>query len=150
MDRGDEVGGLIGGLAEWNNGAGISPEDWIGCVGSFELAIGYSLIFWPRFVLVDGHVLRQGFDDDIFNGCRKPGSSDRGAVEALMNHLHILDLHSREEAETEAQLRYLGRVLKNIHEAKLRSDFPNRRFTVEFNDQPGLDLVDYQLTFWQP
>jgi hypothetical protein len=26
---------------------------------------------------------------------------------------------------------------------------PNLRFEVEFNDEPGLDPVDYQLSFWQ-
>jgi hypothetical protein len=32
---------------------------------------------------------------------------------------------------------------------KLRSDFPDLKFVVEFNDEPGLDLVDYQMSFWQ-
>ena len=37
-------------LAEWNNGKGIDLKSWIGCSGNFRLAIGYSAIFWPRFV----------------------------------------------------------------------------------------------------
>ena len=40
--------GLIAELPEWNNGSGIAPEAWIECMGSYELAIGYSLVFWPR------------------------------------------------------------------------------------------------------
>ena len=65
-----------------------------------------------------------------------------------MNHIHVADIHCNVEA-TEAQLRYLGRVLKDIHEVKLRRDFPDLQFTVWFNDVAGLDSIDYQLTFWQ-
>jgi hypothetical protein len=65
-----------------------------------------------------------------------------------MNHLHISDIHYHVEAN-ESQLRYLGRVLKDIHQVKLRQDFPDIRFTVDFNDEDGLDQVEYELTFWQ-
>ena len=65
-----------------------------------------------------------------------------------MNHVHIADIHCNVEA-TEGHLRYLGRVLKDIHELKLSRDFPGVRFDVSFNDEPGLDLIDYQLTFCQ-
>jgi hypothetical protein len=40
-------------------------------------------------------------------------------------------------------------VLKDIHEVKLRADFPDLRFGVEFNGDPDLDLVHYQMSFWQ-
>jgi hypothetical protein len=139
---------LIPELPAWNNGAGISAEDWIGCVGTYELAVGYSLVFWPRFVRVDGLVLREGFSPDALASCRTPGADPAG-VEALMNHLHLADLHCSGAKPTEAQLRYLGRLLKEIYEVKLARDFPDLAFTVEFNDEPGLDLIDYQLTFWQ-
>ena len=65
-----------------------------------------------------------------------------------MNHLHIADVHCNIES-TEAQLRYLGRALKDLHEAKLKRDFPDLRLVVSFNDEPDLDLTDYQLSFWQ-
>jgi hypothetical protein len=139
---------LIPELPRWNNGAGITAEAWIGCVGTFELAIGYSLVFWPRFVRVDGLVLREGYSPDALRSCRRHGA-DPWAVEALINHLHIADLHCNGEPATEGQLRYLGRLLKEVHEAKLARDFPDLRFTVEFNDKPGLDPIDYQLTFRQ-
>ena len=50
---------------------------------------------------------------------------------------------------SEAQLRYLGRVLKSVHEAKLARDFPDLAFEVVFNDEPGLDTESYELSFWQ-
>jgi hypothetical protein len=146
---------LIPELPRWNNGAGIDAEGWIECIGNFELATGYSLIFWPSFVSFDGYVLREGFGEEALRGFdRQPNPREasaeavRASVEAVMNHIHIADIHCNVRP-TEAQLRYLGRVLKDIHEVKLQRDFPDLRFTVSFNDQPNLDLTDYQLTFWQ-
>lgn len=66
-----------------------------------------------------------------------------------MNHLHIADLHINEDDPTEEQVRYLGRVLADIHTTKLKSEFSDRTFRVVFNDEPGLSLDEYELTFWQ-
>jgi hypothetical protein len=127
---------LIPELPMWNNGDGIDPKGWVECMGTYELAAGYSLIFWPRFVRFEGYVLRDGF-------CERAES-----VEAVMNHVHIADIHVNVKSN-EAQVRYLGIILKDIHEVKLRRDFPDLQFVVSFNDEPGLNLIDYQLSFWQ-
>ena len=139
---------LIPELPDWNNGAGIDPQGWVECIGNFELATGYSLIFWPRFVRFEGYVLREGFSEQALRGFEKHGSGGRASVEAVMNHVHIQDIHCNVEP-TEAQLRYLGGVLKDIHEVKLKRDFPDLRFVVSFNDEPGVDLLAYQISFWQ-
>jgi len=36
-------------LGAWNNGAGIDLESWIGCMGSYDLAMSYCTLFWPTF-----------------------------------------------------------------------------------------------------
>ncbi len=41
---------LIPEMREWNNGRGIDIESRIGCGGHFRHVIGYSVIFWSRFV----------------------------------------------------------------------------------------------------
>jgi hypothetical protein len=144
----DDFAALIPELPKWNNGAGIEPQSWIECVGNYEFAIGYSLIFWPKFVRFNGYVLRDGFSEKSLRGFEEAMGRDRVAVETVMNHMHIVDIHGNVEP-TEVQLRYLGRMLKDIYEAKLRRDFPDVRFAVSFNDEPALDAVDYELTFWQ-
>ena len=148
-DEPADFGVLIPELKDWNDGEGISADGWIECVGNYELAIGYSLAFWPRFVGFEKYVLRGGFDEGALRGFEGQEGADRQSVEWVMNHLHLADIHCNADEPNEAQLRYLGRVLKQIHEVKLRADFPNRRFEVEFNDEPGLELLDYQLSFWQ-
>lgn len=140
---------LLPELRAWNNGAGIRPDDWVGCVGNHELAIGYSLIFWPRFVRFGPYVLREGFSEEALRGFETCGEGRRASCEWVMNHLHVADLHCDGASPSEAQLRYLGRVLKEIHSVKLAAEFPDLRFEVEFNDEPGLDAIDYQMSFWQ-
>jgi hypothetical protein len=141
---------LIPELPTWNNGAGIDPESWIGCVGNFELAAGYSFIFWPSFIEFEGYIFREsGFCEDNLRAWERSTSNDRQAVEAVINHVHLLDLHSYGTPATEPQLRYLGRVLRDILDTKLKRDFPDRSFQVTFNDEPDLDLIDYEVTFWQ-
>jgi hypothetical protein len=139
---------LIPELPHWNNGAGIDAEGWIGCMGSYELAIGYSLIFWPRFVRFENYVLREGFSEESLRGFEEQTGCTRVSVEWVMNHLHIADIHCNVDP-TEAQLRHLGRTLTEIHRVKLKADFPDLRIVVEFNDEPGLDPIDYQMSFWQ-
>ena len=139
---------LIEELPRWNNGAGIDAAGWITCMGNFDLAVGYSLIFWPRFTRFRHYVLREGFSEESLRGFERQTSGDRKAVEWVMNHIHMVDIHPNVDA-TEAQLRYLGRTLKQIYEVKLRSDFPDLRFEVDFNDEADIDPVDYQLSFWQ-
>lgn len=75
-------------------------------------------------------------------------SHSRKGIEAVINHIHIADIHSDMPA-SEAQLRHLGRVLKAIYQQKLAVDFPDRAFEVHFNDEPGLEDTDYEVTFFQ-
>ena len=50
---------LIAGLDDWLPNP-ITPEEWVGAMGNYDLAVGYSFLFWPTFVTFEGYVLRQG------------------------------------------------------------------------------------------
>ena len=125
---------------------GPDAESWIFNFGNFDLAVGYTLIFWPRFILIDGFVLRHGSTRKNLLEFLEVTNGDLIATQAVMNHIHISDLHFKDI--NDAQARYLGRVLREIYQAKLRADFPDRTFVVSFTDEPGPGL-DYELTFWQ-
>ena len=80
-------------LSAWNNGKGIDLENWIACSGDFKLAIGYSIIFWPKFYLIEDYIFR--FDEFRFGSLRdfeKQCNGDKEALEAAVNHLHIADI----------------------------------------------------------
>ncbi|HYD44018.1 MAG TPA: hypothetical protein VEA79_01990 [Phenylobacterium sp.] len=118
-------------------------------MGNYELAIGYSLIFWPRFIVIDDYVLRAGSTVEALRNFEEATGGDRRATEAVMNHIHIADIHTSGAEPSEAQVRYLGRLMKETLTAKLKAEFPDRSFVVRFTDEPGLDITDYELTFWQ-
>lgn len=141
---------LIPELEDWNGGKGIDPESWVGCVGNYRLAIGYSLIFWPAFLRFEGYVLREGFSLESLRAFEKQYAGDRRAVEAVMNHIHLDSIQHLEcEDASEERFIYLGAVLKQIYEAKLKSQFPDLSFSVFFDDSKGKELDSYQITFFQ-
>lgn len=141
---------LVPETRDWNSGNGIDLRSWIGCVGSLEHAIGYAELFWPDFAEHDGCILCDGFSEESYNGFMKQTGGNRQAVEAVMNHCHILDLFSDPDLNpTREQVVYLGRLLKEMWAAKLQRDFPAKRFLVTFPEEASEDLLDYEVTFFQ-
>jgi hypothetical protein len=143
---------LIAELPSWNDGrGGVDARAWVGMMGTYDLAVGYSLVFWPRFVRFEGYVLfEDAFSEANLRAWERTHGDHPHSIEAVLNHLHIADLHGNDETLTEAQARYLGRTLKAAWTAKLAADFPELEFVVAFNDEPDRDLLDYEITFWQP
>lgn len=142
---------LIPELKDWNNGKGIDVESWIGCVGDFQKAIGYSTIFWPAFAEVEGCIVREGVSRKNVLQWLEQYKGDRKGVEAAVNHLHLKDLHHANcEDVSPERLAHLGRLLKEIYECKLKRDFPNRSFVVEYEEpEKKKQTSDYMLTFYQ-
>jgi hypothetical protein len=138
-------------LAAWNNGKGIDLESWIGCEGNFSLAVGYTTIFWPDFVEFDGYILRDGFSEESLRAFEKQEAGNRKSVESLMNHLHIADVQHLGCADASAdKLLLLGKVLKEVYQAKLQWQFLDKPCRVELfiPDDPE-KLMEYQISFWQ-
>jgi hypothetical protein len=137
-------------LGAWNNGAGIDIKSWIGCKGDFSLAVGYASVFWPEFVLFEGYILLEGFSEASLRGFEEQKIS-RKSVEWHMNHLHIADIqyYGCEDASRD-KLLLLGNVLKEIYQAKLLWQLPDRPCSVElYIPDDEEDLLEYQLSFWQ-
>ena len=141
---------LIPELPDWNNGKGIDVESWIDCTGTFQLAVGYSTLFWPRFVEFEGYVLREGFTIESLRSFQQQSSPSRRSVESVMNHLHIAAIHYHDLSHCTADhALYLGRVLREIYQAKLAWQFPTRRFEVVFDESAREDVMAYEITFYQ-
>ncbi|MBL4884467.1 MAG: hypothetical protein JKY95_08020 [Planctomycetaceae bacterium] len=138
-------------LSAWNDGKGIDLESWVGCAGNFSLAVGYSSIFWPEFVEFDGLLLRKGFSENSLREWRSQPGCTRKSIQWVMNHLHIADIqHYGCDDISKDKIKILGRVLKEIYEAKLKQQFPEQPCVVEFYEpEDEDDLLEYQLSFWQ-
>ena len=149
-DRNIDFTKLIPELQLWNNGQGIDIESWLSCVGSYEHAVAYGRLFWPEFTIHDGCVLFAGFNEESYRGFMESTNGHKRSVETVMNHRHILDLFPDvSEDPSEELIVYLGRLLKDMWAAKLARDFPERRIIVSFPEDPGDDLLDYEITFFQ-
>jgi hypothetical protein len=138
-------------LAAWNDGRGITLEHWVGCKGNFSLAVGYSSLFWPEFVLFEEYILRKPFSEISLRGFANQDGATRASVERVMNHEHLHDLqHADCRDISPDKLIHLGTILTEIYSAKLRWQFPDRSCIVDFYrpDDPA-DFEQYQVTFYQ-
>jgi hypothetical protein len=138
---------LLPSLADWNDGRGVIPLDWIWTVGRAEHALGYCALFWPDFEIVDDFVIRTPFSADNLQGWRITGQSRR-LIENAMNLCSLEGAFPDVEEHGdlyEAQLRHLGGVMADMWSAKLLRDFPDRKFAVHVVD----DDDDFGVTFHQ-
>lgn len=145
---GFEFNVLIPELADWNDGEGIDIDSWLGANGNYTQAIAYGNLFWPEFVEYDDCVFHNHFQETTYQSWLIQTQGDKTAVEKVMNHRHLSDLFYG-QATSAAQLIYMGRLLRDIWQAKLRRDFPGRHIEVEFYENDVSDLEGYQLTFFQ-
>lgn len=135
---------LIPEIETWNGGRGIDLEDWIMCEGSFPHAIGYSAVFWPRFIEFENYVLLCPFEETALRSFERSSQGHRPSVESVMNHRHMELMFQGENCERSTErMRYLGETLAEIYRVKLAWQFPDREFVVEYD--PSSD----KLTFFQ-
>ncbi len=126
-----------------------TPLGWASCTGNFSLAVAYASLVWPAFTEVRGMVFRGEADEADVDRWLADLGHDRRAVEAMLNHLHVLDVQSPGHwgHATESQLRFIGQTLKASWAAKLARDFPGREFAVEFLHGTAHDMRGYQVSF---
>ena len=143
---------LIPELEAWDchNGGEITPEEWASCMGSYSLAIAYASLIWPQFVEHDGMVFRERVTAEQAQQWMTQFNDKKG-IEALVNHLHILDIQNPGDWQdvNETQVRFLDQTLRDAWAAKLAIDFPNKTFTVEFIEGSAFNLMAYQVLFYQ-
>ena len=125
------------------------PElDWLYNTGSVAQALAYSELFWPRFTEHDDCVFLL-LDVEKYESWMNRPEDNKTQAEATLNHRHIADLFEGGDSASHELLVALGRTLKQCWAAKLRLDFPRRRFEVQFDDAPATDAIEYEITFYQ-
>jgi hypothetical protein len=111
--------------------------------------VGCARILWPNFVEHDGCIfLGDSVDEPNYKAFLKQANGDKRTVEATMNHQHVLHLFAA-ELPTRDLVLYIGRLMKEIWQVKLSREFPNRRITVFFPERDDLELIEYEITFFQ-
>ena len=140
---------LIPEMKDWNNGKGIDVDSWIQCMANHKILVGCARILWPSFVEHDSCILLgDSVDEANYQAFLKSAKGNKKTVEATMNRQHVLHLFGTELPTRELVL-YVGRLMKEIYQVKLRHDFPDRTITVFFPEKDDLELIDYEVTFFQ-
>ena len=140
---------LIPELATFLEGKPASLEVWLANIGRYDHAIGYAWLFWPPFIEHDGCVFLGEEVADTYAQWKAKYGNDRQAMEAVINHQHILDLFPIAPEPNQALVAYLGNLLKEMWAAKLRLDFPGRLFVVDFPQEFDLAVDNPDITFWE-
>jgi hypothetical protein len=90
------------------------------------------------------------FSKENYRAFMEQTKGDKSAVEAVMNHTHLLDIFCNAQPRpTRDMVLYVGRLLKDIWQAKLNRDVPNRRIRVSFPEEHEDDLLYYEVSFFQ-
>jgi len=106
-------------------------------------------LFWPDFMEHDDCVFRV-FEETVYRQWLQKTDGDKRKTEAVMNHVHIVDvLPASVELPTRDLVVAFGRLLQETWSTKLRRDFPGRQFCVDFPSEELEDLLDYEITFYQ-
>ncbi len=143
---------LLPELSGWNDGRGVPALDWLYEIAKSAEAVAYSELFWPQFVSFEGYILRKGFNLEVLRGWESAEASSRQVVETYTNILSLGDmfrLHDGWSSLIEQRVVYIGELPKEVHELKLRSLYPERKFELSFADVSPDGSGDFELTFWQ-
>jgi len=126
-------------------------DQWISIEGNYEHLVGYGRIFWPDFMEHDGCIFwKHRFTEENYKSFMVQTKGDKTAVEAVMNHEHILDIFSNPPNKPSREIvLYIGRLLKEIWQVKLDREFPGRQIKVSFPEEFSEDLLHYEVTFFQ-
>ena len=87
-------------------------------------------------------------DADNYASWFKSTAGEKHRIEAVLNHVHLVDLFANDTATLE-QLVHLGERVSQMWQAKAESEFPERVFVAEFYRGDKDNLVDYQVTLFQ-
>jgi hypothetical protein len=141
-----EVIDVLPDLQRWNDGVGISPDDWIFIEGRADHALGFCSLFWPEFAQFNGYILRAPLDVERLRSWEGAGHS-RQQIETAMNAFlfdYIFPQDDTEAALKGAQLKLLATLMSDMLVAKLKREFPEHSFSAFV-----LDGDDFGLSFHQ-
>ena len=142
-------------LQAWNDGQGIDLESWVGCTGSFSLAVGYASILCPEFIEFEDYILlaREITNETIrtIRGFEAQEGSTPRSVERVLNHRHIADVQHVGCPDASAdKLIFVGNAMKMTWAGLLAQKFPSKPCMVKFYEPADRNnLMEYQITFWQ-
>lgn len=124
-------------ISDWTpKGEEFEPRSFIMANSTLAEGIALSMIMWPEFVEYrDAVFLKMVFDRDAIDRWFD-SLGDRGAVESMVNHVHVWDIFAvRTEAEA-AAARFLAGKICEMWSAAIKIRFPGRSFHATVDNRP--------------
>jgi len=145
---------LIPGMRDCDGTPWIDVQNWLYTQGNYEILIACGALFWPTFLEYKDCIVRHSSCNNYIENYARltaDGPVERGYVEERLNRLEIVDIISPTNPASLSmeQAIHIGELLKQMWQAKLTSEFPNRDFHVSFFVYDGDRVEDLALTFCQ-
>lgn len=125
-------------LKEWMDGDDFfNPLSFLRATSSVAELAAILAVVWPEFVTYRGCVfLAWKFDEANADTWFEELDGRTAEIEAVVNHVHLWDGFSAQEAEDRAALPALAVTIRQLWESAVRKAFPDRRFEVLLADEP--------------
>ncbi len=108
-----------------------------------DIYFAVSELYWPTFICYNNHIfLKESFIEERFISMEIDGSN----TEFWMNLLSV-DMYFKNDEDGDEKAIALSKLLGSIWEKKLKIDFPDHDFIVEYFEDE--DVGDFGLTFYQ-
>ena len=137
-------------LDKWNHGEGISPVEWINCMGRYDYFFGFSRLIWPELVKLEGKIYLADIADKERIRKNNAEGIDQSRNQVFINAFCLTDLfdHAEEDIEEDLLL-YLAEMLRQSWTAKIAQDFPESTARVIVDnclDEPGIGEIIISIT----
>lgn len=123
-------------------------NSYISCIGNINHFIGYVSILYPQLYVYNDCVFLENINEDTYNNYLKLNKKISD-IEKVINHRHIVDFFQQDTNFNLNQIKFVGKILKESWIIKLKYEFPNKSFSVEFYEGDSDNLTGYYLTFYQ-
>ena len=105
---------------------------------------------WPTFLERRGCVVLSDVNSKDLAELLYLTQNSRASVETQLNRRRLIHMLPANAPVSPVELSLIGSMVKEMWQAKLRSDFPNKTFSVIFTEgKTGLDVDNFEITFFQ-
>ncbi|MEM8860113.1 MAG: hypothetical protein AAGD96_17415 [Chloroflexota bacterium] len=105
---------------------------------------------WPQFLHRQGCIVLGDVKGKDLAEMLYITQNSKASVETQLNRRRLIQLLPANAPVSVAELTQIGTMLKEMWQAKLRKDFPNKSFSVIFTEgKTGLDVENFEITFFQ-
>ncbi len=127
----------------WKSGFGdhatLTPWNYVDAHASVELVAACATMFWPLFVVErDCVILQEHFVQKTFDEWYAYFHGDRSATEAMLNHVHLVDVFlnqpGSEYADESYLFAYIAQIMAKCWQCALQTQFPERRLQVTYDE----------------